>query len=227
MMEIALFSVVLILFFATGIVTLLGLVQIVHIEKRYLTALFSALILELVASVLYLFSHTDFFRDPYGLSVKSVVSTTEFIDLSKKNERLLQQIEDLKADNLEIEDHLKLALENNEMLAARIAELSNTQNRLDKMFLVKMASLNSMISEWGTSINFLWKPEEKTEAALVLQEAFKEIGFMGSNQNPNNDPLIAHQLLTKYKKMKGFKNTDYLTSAVVALIIQDYLTAVQ
>ena len=40
--ESALFYVVLLLFAATGIVTLLGLVQKVTIEKKYLNALFSA-----------------------------------------------------------------------------------------------------------------------------------------------------------------------------------------
>jgi len=66
--ESALFYVVLILFAITGIVTILGLVQKVMIEKKYLNALFSALILELIAAVLYLFSNTEFFPTPNSLT---------------------------------------------------------------------------------------------------------------------------------------------------------------
>jgi hypothetical protein len=45
-MESALFYVVLFLFLCTGVVTLLGIIQKVSIEKRYLNGLFGALIMK-------------------------------------------------------------------------------------------------------------------------------------------------------------------------------------
>ncbi len=59
--ESALFYVVLFLFAVTGIVTILGMIKKVDIEQKYLNGLFSALILELITAVLYIFSNTDFF----------------------------------------------------------------------------------------------------------------------------------------------------------------------
>jgi hypothetical protein len=223
-MESALFYVVLFLFFCTGIVTLLGIVQKVSIEKKYLNRLFGAFILELVAAVLYLFSHTDFFakKIPVGdcLIAKNEVPMA-FHDKNKAELiNLLNTYDDdlkkLKEDETEIE-RLKKAISDYEVC-------KNELIRLQKQFLVKMANLNSKISEWGTSINFRWNPEDKKQVALMLQEALKEIGFMSQQEVPNNDPEVAYQLLVRYQNEKKFYKVGFLTSEVIALIIRDYLS---
>jgi len=252
--ESALFYVVLLLFAVTGIVTILGLVQKVSIEKKYLNALFSALILELIAAVLYLFSNTDFFGNRPQVDELLVLRTElppAHIDISSKDLIALLNKHDAereKLGNIEQEvmalrgtiasqvppyDDVTLALD------AKIRAIVEVQANLDQLlveqkqyqileknFLVRMANLNAKISELGGTINFDWEPEEKHEIAGMLQAAFKQIGFMTADQKPDDDPGKALQLLVAYQESKNFGKTGFLTSQVVALIILDYLSPV-
>ena len=251
-MESALFYVVLFLFLCTGVVTLLGIIQKVSIEKRYLNGLFGALILELVAAVLYLFSNTDFFdkKIPVGdcLIAKSEVPKA-FHDKNKEElinslNTYVDDLKKLKEYETEI-DELKKIIKNQDppydsvvhKLSEKLAEIERVKQtiadyevckneliRLQKQFLVKMANLNSKISEWGTSVNFRWNPEDKKQVAFMLQEALKEIGFMGQQEVPNNDPEVAYQLLVRYQNEKKFYEVGFLTSEVIAFVIRDYLS---
>jgi hypothetical protein len=258
-MKTALFAVFLALFLATGVITLLGLINKVHIEKQYLSKLFFALILELTGAVLYLFAETDFYaveteatvipdstqtliplanalsqRFP-GETAASIEARLRLYDgiemshqqveaeLAEKNNQIAQ----LLVEQAQLEAGMSLRAEqikllNNEMKARQeaMAKLA----KLEKKFLVRMAELNSRISEWGSSINLRWQPDEKREVALMLQEAFKEIGFMETADLPNDDPMTAHHILERYQKMKRFKEIGFLTPQVVAFIIQDYLS---
>ena len=254
-MKTALFAVVLTLFLATGIITLLGLINKVHIEKQYLNKLFFALILELSAAVLYLFNETDFYaveavvspvgelmplanalnqRFP-GETAASIEARLRLYDGIEQSLTLAQielvqkddEVDQLLAEQAELEAEITLRAEqikllNNEMKARQVAMAKLT--RLEKKFLVRMAELNSRISEWGSSINFQWQPDEKREVALLLQEAFKEIGFMTTSNLPNDDPMVTHEILVRYQKKKRFKEIGFLTPQVVAFIIQDYLS---
>lgn len=252
--ESALFYLVLLLFAATGIVTLLGLVQKVSIEKKYLNALFSALILELVAAVIYLFSNTDFFGprlDTEQLALPRAELPAEYREFTPREMLVL------------LEDHTKqrAALERMELelvslkhtigaqvppyedvnlaLDASIRRIGELQAELDSLlnerrgreqfernFLVRMAELNARISEVGASINLTYQPQQKREIAAMLQSAFRQIGFMPPGQEPDDDPLRAHEMLVAYQRSKNFGQTGYLTSQVVALIILDYLSPV-
>jgi uncharacterized coiled-coil protein SlyX len=254
-MKNALFVVFLALFFATGVITLLGLINKVHIEKQYLNKLFFALILELSGAVLYLFNETDFYAaeaaeaplDAYiplaealkqrfpgesaasieahlrlydGIEQSLAASKAVVADQNNEIDSLNNEIAQLESELSLKADQVKLL--NNEMKARQVGMAKLT--RLEKQFLVRMAELNSRISDWGSSINFRWQPEEKREVALMLQEAFKEIGFMEAENLPNDDPSVSHEILVRYQKKKRFKEIGFLTPQVVAFIIQDYLS---
>lgn len=250
-MKLALFAVVLMLFFATGVITLLGIVQRVAIERKYLNALFSALILELIAAVLFLFSATDFFAgEPLTTEQSQTLavveqyypglSSLEFeqrvaAEREQLNEQALQSkklatadsvIMDLQAQLTDFEDQLaakeqQLKWLQDELITRNQAVVRLSQ--LERQFLVRMSELNSKIGQWGTSINFQWQPDGKREIALMLQEAFKEIGFMPALEIPNDDPLLTHQIMVRYQQAKEFKEIGFLTPQVIAFIIQDYL----
>ncbi|MDH3387935.1 MAG: hypothetical protein OEN02_08505, partial [Gammaproteobacteria bacterium] len=245
---------VLLLFAATGIVTILGLVQKVSIDRKYLNALFAALVLELVAAVLYLFSNTNFFgpqsdddvlvvprselptaqRD---LSTREIVASLNAVAANRnalaQMERELESLKDTMAVQVPPYDDVTLALD------ARIREIAGLRGSLEalraeragfqkmrKNFLVRMADLNARISELGGTVNFNWQPGEKREIAAMLQSAFKQIGFMPDDEQPGDDPGRALRLLVDYQRAKNFGTTGFLTSQVVALIILDYLSPV-
>lgn len=223
-MESALFYVVLFLFLCTGIVTLLGIIQKVSIEKRYLNGLFGALILELVAAVLYLFSHTDFFAKNIPVGDCLIARSEVPMALHDKNKAELINLLDANVDDLKKLKEYETEIERLKQTIADHEVYKNELIRLQKQFLVKMANLNSKISEWGTSVNFRWNPEDKKQVALMLQEALKEIGFMSQQEIPNNDPEVAYQLLVRYQNEKKFYEVGFLTSEVIAFIIRDYLS---
>ncbi len=252
--ESALFYVVLLLFAATGIVTIMGLVQKVTIERKYLNALFGALILELIAAVLYLFSNTEFFDQAPGedhlllprselrqaqrdITVNEVLLMVANHDANRDKlqqaEQDLISLRSLIAGQVPPYDDITLALD------ARIREIRELQGDLSRLqteqaafekirenFLVRMADLNARISSFGTSINLTYQPEQKREIAGMLQSAFKQIGFMPDDEAPNDDPFEANDLMIRYQESKNFGQTGYLTSQVVALIILDHLLPV-
>lgn len=252
--ESALFYLVLLLFAATGIVTLLGLVQKVSIEKKYLNALFSALILELVAAVIYLFSNTDFFAprpDAEQLALQRAQLPAEYREITPRQmlalledyaaqrdalermQRELESLGDTFASQVPPYEDVSLALDESiRLIDALQADLESLQverrgeAQFRQNFLVRMAELNARISAVGASINLIYRPQEKREIAAMLQSAFKQIGFMPAGQEPDDDPLRAHELLVAYQQSKNFGQTGYLTSQVIALIILDYLSPV-
>jgi len=252
--ESALFYVVLILFAITGIVTILGLVQKVMIEKKYLNALFSALILELIAAVLYLFSNTEFFdREPNidELLVQRTelppaqrdISAGELIEIVATHDdnraKLLRMEQELMSLREQIADQVPPYADVTLALDARIREISDLQNDLARLnteqqdymkirenFLVRMAELNTRMSDVGTTINLIYRPGQKREIAGMLQSAFKQIGFMPADEAPDDDPIRAHEMLVSYQRSKNFGQTGYLTAQVVALIILDYLSPI-
>jgi len=252
--ESALFYVVLVLFAATGIVTILGLVQRVTIEQKYLNALFFALILELVAAVIYLFSNTDFFQpvpsaDQLTLSraqlpaEHSDITPKELVALLQDHAYRRSRLEQLENELVSLKNTIagqvppyadvSLALDDSIRhigeLQRDLESLNNERRGVEQLkqnFLVRMAELNTRINGLGASINLIYRPQEKREIAGMLQSAFKQIGFMPAGQEPDDDPLKANELLIAYQQSKNFGQTGYLTSQVVALIILDYLSPV-
>ncbi|WP_428243614.1 hypothetical protein [Gynuella sp.] len=249
-----LFYVVLFIFTVTAIVTLLGIIQKLSIKEQYLNKLFTTLVLELVTAVLYMFSQTDFFgtyHEPDMIVLARTELADTYADRSAQEiadvlnelpemQRKLQQTEQEVTQLTQVlqlqqpgYDEVTLALaDTRKQLSQLQLQLTDTlpykskYMALQKQFLVRMAHLNALISEWGTSINFRYRPEEKKEVALLLQEALKEIGFMDANLLPDDDPVKSYELLVAYQKKKRFSEVGYLTSAVVAFIIQDYLAVV-
>ncbi len=209
-MQQALFYTILSIFIATAILTLLGISKKIEIEDKYLNGLYKALLLELIAAVLYLFASTDFFNQSGNTNDFMDAKSSECIEkleecsqiksiLSAQNpsyEVLLTQVDDL-------EKELKSLQENNDTSK----ELKKRLAKLEKSFFVKMAHLNSEIADWGMSINFTWEPDKKRAIARKLQDAFKEIGFLEGE--PNDNPLVTHKLLIRYQEEKGFKHTGY------------------
>ncbi|MBU2863885.1 hypothetical protein KO489_08550 [Reinekea forsetii] len=148
-------------------------------------------------------------------------------DSNAEIDKLSTELSVLAQEQINLEQELELRVNQIKLLNSEIKarqEAMAKLTKLEKQFLVKMAELNSRISEWGASINFRWQPEEKREVALMLQEAFKEIGFMEANELPNDDPMTAHAILERYQKKKRFKEVGFLTPQVVAFIVQDYLS---
>ncbi len=246
-MKTALFAVVLILFLATGVITLLGIIQKLSIDKKYLNALFGAFILELTASVLLLFSGTDFYStQPINTPQTELFSKIQQRFPGEDEEQLLSRLlahlqfnEEIRVLNSELSsakevqaalDKSIVSLESElEQRSDQIKWLKNELNvrteaviqlaRLERQFLVKMAELNSRIVDWGSSINFRWQSEEKRDVALLLQEAFKEIGFMAELEIPNDNPMLTHEILVRFQEANNFKEVGFLTPQVVAFIV--------
>lgn len=223
-MQQVLFYTILSIFVATAVLTLLGISKRIEIDEKYLNGLYKALLLELVAAVLFLFTSTDFFNQP-GLHANTM--DADSVAYAAKLDECSQFKSTLSSQNPSYEtllaqrDNLNSELASLQMNTARANDLKKELEKLEKSFFVKMAHLNSEIAAWGMSINFTWEPDKKRAIAHKLQDAFKEIGFLEGE--PNDDPVLTHELLILYQEEKGFKQTGYFNSQVVAEILKDYL----
>jgi hypothetical protein len=216
--------------------------------------LFSALILELIAAVLYMFSNTDFFQpepraDELVLLRSELpqahmdIASSEVVEMlaihASNREKLRQTEQELISVRSQIAvqvppyDDVTLALDTRireiRALQGDLARLNTEQQgflKIRENFLVRMAELNSHISGVGASINLIYRPEHKREIAGMLLSAFKQIGFMPADEAPGDDPFRANELLILYQQSKNFGQTGHLTSQVVALIILDYLSPI-
>lgn len=223
-MQQVLFYTILSIFVATAILTLLGISKKIEIEDKYLSGLYKALLLELIAAVLFLFASTDFFNQSElhddSMDADSAEITSKLEECSEIKSKLSIQnpsYETLLAERDTLNQEMASLQKNN----SATNDLKKKLTKLEKSFFVKMAHLNSEIADWGMSINFTWEPDKKRAIAQKLQDAFKEIGFLEGE--PNDDPVLTHELLILYQEEKGFKQTGYFNSQVVAEILKDYL----
>lgn len=223
-MQQVLFYTILSIFVATAILTLLGIIKKIDIEDKYLNGLYKTLLLELVAAVIFLFAGTDFFNlsglEAKTINADSAVYTEKLEECSQNKSTLAAQnpsYKELLAHRNKLNNELASLQLNN----AAANDYKNQLEKLEKSFFVKMAHLNSEIATWGMSINFTWEPDKKRAIAQKLQDAFKEIGFVEGD--PNDDPILTHELLIRYQEEKGFKQTGYFNSQVVGEILKDYL----
>jgi hypothetical protein len=75
-----LFYTFLVIFAVTAVVTLLGVVQVVEIEGKYLTALVTAFLVELAVAVILLFQKTDFSERPDLSVIASIDHSAQMVD---------------------------------------------------------------------------------------------------------------------------------------------------
>lgn len=190
-MKEALFWIFLAIFSLTAIITLLGITGVIKtIKENYLNALFTALILEVVAAMVLLFQNTDFLAGPVdeGPCLEEVINraglTAKVSDAVDPSDFLVEQLKQLsvldavKGDQDQLVSQLQ---ERDSLLKAANAEIEALEAELKELgqqFYTKITRLRNYISQYGGFINLAWRAEDKAPVYRLLIEIFGDMGLI-------------------------------------------------
>lgn len=190
-MKDALFWIFLAIFSVTAIITLLGITGVIKtIKENYLNALFTALIIEVVAAVVLLFQNTDFLGVPAeeGPCLEEVINRSGLAAKASlaadPSDFLVEQLKRLPVldQNNGASRALSVKLEERDsaLHAARaeIEALEAELQQLGQQFYTKITRLRNFFSQYGGFINLAWRAEEKVEVYRLLIEIFGDMGLI-------------------------------------------------
>ncbi|MCI4650377.1 hypothetical protein [Phaeodactylibacter sp.] len=190
-MKEALFWIFIIIFSLTAIITLLGITGVIKtIKENYLNALFTALILEVVAAVVLLFQNTDFLTGPVadGPCLEEVITrsglTAQAGQAANASDFLVEQLKRLSVLDAATGDQALLAAQLQERDS--LLEVANTEiealetelQQLGQQFYTKITKLRNYISQYGGFINLAWRAEDKAPVYRLLIEIFGDMGLI-------------------------------------------------
>lgn len=190
-MKEVLFWIFIAIFSVTAIITLLGITGVIRtIKENYLNALFTALILEVVAAVILLFQNTDFLTGPVedGPCLEEVITraglSAQAGQAADASDFLVEQLKRLSNLDAKMEDQALLAAslqERDSLLEAANAEIEALETELKQLgqqFYTKITKLRNFISQYGGFINLAWRAEDKIQVYRLLIEIFGDMGLI-------------------------------------------------
>jgi hypothetical protein len=191
-MKEALFWIFIIIFSLTAIITLLGITGVIKtIKENYLNALFTALILEVVAAVVLLFQNTNFLAGlppDNSLCLEEVITRSgltaqagQAVDPTDFLVEQLKRLSDLDAssgDQALLTAQLQERDSLLEVADAEIEALETELKQLGQQFYTKITKLRNFISQYGGFINLAWRAEEKIQVYRLLIEIFGDMGLI-------------------------------------------------
>ncbi len=183
------------IFAATAIITLLGVTEKIHVKPAYLKALFGALLIELIGAVITQFGETDFFAAENAIIIAVLPEEYQAATPNKSIEKMKEGIRNAKVLNSAVADC-------SNKLDAASDELKNCTTTSSGALAI-MLQIQEDLKVHGPTINFMWRPEIKKDAALHVMDALGALGF--SSESPVRDPAKAAVLLTAYQKSKGIE----------------------
>ncbi|MEM1123471.1 MAG: hypothetical protein AAGJ18_23735, partial [Bacteroidota bacterium] len=216
----------------TAVITLLGITGIIKtIKERYLNALFTALILEVIAAVFLLFRSN--FGAPIDLAAiiaDAKLNPPETVELQEEFivDRLsvfptIQPLNN-QVDSLEKELSEKLA---------EIADLKGSISRYDQNFYSNIIRLDDELYKIrGKTINLGYKAEEKEEVYKYLVNIFQDLGIIKEGDEvfrPNGkiDKIKVRNIYKQFRASYGRPVTDdtkvYIEAFDISRMVGRYL----
>jgi hypothetical protein len=246
--ESTLFWIFIVIFSITAIVTLLGITGVIkNIKERYLNALFTALILEVVAAVVILFREVKFEEDNNnGPCLENVISRAGLsaqiptgVDLDDFLVEQLKNGGDLTSMSA-LRDSLSIMLSSTqttlEEKEAKIRELESDMDKMGQRVYAKITRLHDIIPTYGSTINLNWAYEDgsKDEVYELLIGIFGEMGLIAEAKSVYRDEAkskinykAVQAVYINYRKSWGFPPFPdagvYLDEANVVHFLQTYL----
>ena len=215
MFVVVLFFVFIVIFLATGTITLLGLIKKVDIEGKYLNRLFIVLILEVVGAVVGLFGSADFFgtsADDFIANLPPEVQAGSIEATRGEITRVVTEREEYREETDELQDQV------NE-LEPELQEY----NELEGSAFLLFARLSSDINRHGGFfINLTYRAEEKQgEATRICDVLIMLYGPAGCS---SQDPLSVQGDLERLQSAWMFQATEgHFGQQTLVALINEYL----
>ena len=235
------------IFSATAVITLLGITNVISIKNNFLNAMFTALILEVVAAVIILFQGFDFSGQESSVDLNQLISEANLatqleprqnpeafiIAKLKSSEKVVILNEELELARQEA-DSLLVVLENCE---GQSGDIQEDLGKYKGSFFGKITSLRELITKYGGVINIAFQEKEKVEVYKLLIDIFSDLGLV-ANATPIYKDAAKTQI--NYNTVQGMyrsfrkdygrpvedKNYIYVTDLDTILMMQRYINLI-
>ncbi len=219
-----LFYTFIVIFGITAVITILGITGVIKtIHKKYLNALFTALIIEVIGAVIGVFKSADFFQEG---QIPEKIYTETFIEPSGDyHDDLFRIITELN----HVEDYEHVSTTNTELeleLDQCILDynrLTDDLNRLDKNFYVYIIKLRNAMNEFGGSINICFKPEQKQEIYDLLQEILIVLNPESFESTEIDKYKQVQSAWSTFKEAHGRTDASLVLEYDIVMLVRDYL----
>lgn len=189
-----LFIVFLIIFSATAVITLLGITHVIkNIRPRYLNALFTALILEVVAAVILTYKQMDYGEASFGVvqelfDIAPIKEKGDSLSEEQKGKALIQFMGEVKENppdsaiarmaRLQLFERRVRAL--NDSLKSSHPEMSEQFARFYDWIVELQAFINQFA---GNNINLVYRPAKKKEAFELMHKVLETIAPFSTRES--------------------------------------------
>ncbi len=180
-----LFWIFIAIFALSAVITLLGITNVLKIRDKYLNALFTALILEVIAVVVLLFKNSEYFNP--GANLDRLI-TEASLSLPDQTDPAYFIVENLKEAG-------KIG-QISRQLDSLETELANCSNQLDvtirdmeeinEAFYTKVIRLRGQIPKYQGSINLAFRQDTKTDLFQLLVDILSDMGEVASESLVKN-----------------------------------------
>ncbi|MDA3893351.1 MAG: hypothetical protein PF517_16940 [Salinivirgaceae bacterium] len=206
------------IFSLTAIITLLGITGVIKsIKDKYLNALFTALIIEVIGAVLGVFKGIDIEnmqKIPEKIFEKTNLAETG--DLHEDTQIIIEAINNsVKVDSLLFEiEKGQQALE----------DCKGNLSALDKDFYSYIIKLRNAMSQYPErSVNIFYQPDLKVKEYELLKQIFIILEeFENPNQVTDNE-ILEEWIAFKTRHGRAEQNKYHILEYDITLLVRDFL----
>ena len=241
-----LFWIFIAIFTSTAVITLLGITNVINIKNNFLNAMFTALILEVIAAVIVLFQGFDFNEKP-SVDLNELITEANLtsqlgprenpeafiISRLKKSENLGTLDQALASAKQEADSLMRVI----DTCQGKSGAIEEDLGKYKGSFLGKIQSLRELISKYGGFVNIAFKESEKDEVYKLLISIFTDLGMVA-----NGTPIYIDEAKSKinYKTVQNIyrslrksygisiddENYVYINDSDTALMMRKYLSII-
>lgn len=222
------------IFSITAILTFLGITGVIKsIQPKHLNVLFTGLIMEVVAAVIFSYKQIDFSCQTEVI-VDKLGSTIGKLPDDYTLDQKVETLEAALVKGIESENEvvrLKGEITQLESTLSACKQSQGTSNdelsKLDKVFYSNVIKLRIVSEQFrGRTINLIWDKESKTEVYQILGQIFLELGYVGPN-----DQLTDDYIIKKYIRFAKDSGWEYLLKTdeegnYTQVLVDEYATTI-
>ncbi len=221
------FIVFIVIFSITAIITLLGITNIIKtIKERYLNVLFTALIIEVVASVIISYKQIDL-NCQTDTIIERLTENLNEIDPNLSNDKKVAKLVSILNNSQDSKS--KIEVLQNKLTACEDSKekYGNELDKLDKVFYSNVIKLRLYAEKLrGRTINLVWNKEEKKEVYQLLSEIFIELGYVNPNKELTNDFIIQKYIRFIKENALTYLLKENDSGTFNQILIDEYVTTI-
>lgn len=225
------------IFSITAILTFLGITGVIKsIKENYLKAMFTALILEVVAAVVLSYKQLDFSCDSDQI-VDGLWTRLDAPPVADSREAKVNYLEEIILEHKDMSSDYTQLQDTVHSLVNAIEECNLELTEIDKDFYTKVIRLRKFAQQiTGSSINLVFDQTNKQEAFTLLYEIFQTLGRIDPGREITTDYIISvyvrfvndfglqesHLEVNEDGNYTGVYVTDYSTSIIIRIYLQKF-----